>query len=74
MVCGAAIMSFVGDMKAIDAELAAAGDRFGSIRTLLAEGVASLEQALGQKKSVVDYFSQVGIVSGLESQKITSSV
>jgi len=39
-----------------------------------ADVVASLEQALGQKKSVVDYFSQVGIVSGLESQNPDISV
>jgi alkylation response protein AidB-like acyl-CoA dehydrogenase len=44
---GAAIMSFVASMKAVDDELAAAGDRFGSIRTLLAEAVAALEQATG---------------------------
>ena len=44
---GAAIMGFVGNMKAIDAELAAAGERFGSIRKLLADGVVALEQATG---------------------------
>ncbi len=44
---GAAIMGMVGNMKAIDGELAAAGDRFNSMRTLLADGVAALEQATG---------------------------
>lgn len=39
-----------------------------------ADVVASLELALGQKKEVVDYFSQVGIVSGLESQNPDISV
>ena len=39
-----------------------------------ADVVASLEQALGQNESVVDYFSQVGIVSGLESQNPDISV
>ncbi len=39
-----------------------------------AEVVASLEQSLGQNKSVKDYFSQVGIVSGLESQNPDISV
>jgi alkylation response protein AidB-like acyl-CoA dehydrogenase len=44
---GAAIMGLIGNMKAIDAELAAAGDRFSSIRGLLADGVSALEQATG---------------------------
>ena len=44
---GAGIMGFVANMKAIDAELVAAGDRFGSMRKLLADGVAALEQATG---------------------------
>ena len=39
-----------------------------------ADVVASLERSLGQKGSVVDYFSQVGIVSGLESQNPDISV
>jgi HAE1 family hydrophobic/amphiphilic exporter-1 len=39
-----------------------------------ADVVASLEQALGQNENVVDYFSQVGIVSGLESQNPDISV
>jgi alkylation response protein AidB-like acyl-CoA dehydrogenase len=42
---GAAIMGFVANMKAVDAELASAGERFSSIRTLLADGVSALEQA-----------------------------
>ena len=42
---GAAIMSLIGDMKAIDAGLTGAGERFSSMRTGLAEGVAALEQA-----------------------------
>jgi alkylation response protein AidB-like acyl-CoA dehydrogenase len=44
---GAAIMSFVGNMKAIDTELADAGERFSSMRRLLADSVAALEQATG---------------------------
>ena len=44
---GAGIMGFLGTMKAIDPDLAAAGDRFGSMRSLLADGVAALEQATG---------------------------
>lgn len=36
--------------------------------------VASLEQSLGQNETVLDYFSQVGIVSGLESQNPDISV
>ncbi|MGZ5382390.1 MAG: acyl-CoA dehydrogenase C-terminal domain-containing protein [Acidimicrobiia bacterium] len=44
---GAAIMGFIGNMKAIDADLAKAGERFGSMRTLLADGVTALEQATG---------------------------
>jgi HAE1 family hydrophobic/amphiphilic exporter-1 len=39
-----------------------------------ADVVASLEQSLGQNESVKDYFSQVGIVSGLESQNPDISV
>jgi HAE1 family hydrophobic/amphiphilic exporter-1 len=39
-----------------------------------ADVVASLELSLGQKTSVADYFSQVGIVSGLESQNPDISV
>ncbi len=44
---GAAIMGFIGKMKAIDGELAAEGERFNSMRNLLADGVAALEQATG---------------------------
>jgi alkylation response protein AidB-like acyl-CoA dehydrogenase len=44
---GAGIMGFVANMKAIDEELQAAGDRFSSIRALLADGVDALEQATG---------------------------
>jgi alkylation response protein AidB-like acyl-CoA dehydrogenase len=44
---GAAIMGFIGNMKAIDADLAKAGERFGSMRTQLADGVTALEQATG---------------------------
>ena len=44
---GAAIMGMIANMKAIDAELASAGERFGSIRSLLADGVSALEQATG---------------------------
>ena len=40
-------MGFVANMKAIDEELEAAGDRFSSIRALLADGVDALEQATG---------------------------
>ncbi len=36
--------------------------------------VASLEQSLGQNDRIKDYFSQVGIVSGLESQNPDISV
>jgi HAE1 family hydrophobic/amphiphilic exporter-1 len=39
-----------------------------------ADVVATLERSLGQNESVVDYFSQVGIVSGLESQNPDISV
>jgi HAE1 family hydrophobic/amphiphilic exporter-1 len=39
-----------------------------------ADVVASLEQSLGQNDSVKDYFSQVGIVSGLESQNPDISI
>ncbi len=39
-----------------------------------ADVVASLEQSIGQNESVKDYFSQVGIVSGLESQNPDISV
>ena len=44
---GAGIMGFLGTMKEIDPDLAAAGDRFGSMRSQLADGVAALEQATG---------------------------
>ncbi len=44
---GSAIMGFIGSMKAIDGELAAEGDRFLSMRNLLADAVAALEQATG---------------------------
>ena len=44
---GAAIMGLIADMKAIDADLAAAGERFGSIRAMLTDGVGALEQATG---------------------------
>jgi alkylation response protein AidB-like acyl-CoA dehydrogenase len=44
---GAGIMGFLGKMKEIDTDLAAAGDRFGSMRSLLADGVGALEQATG---------------------------
>jgi hypothetical protein len=44
---GSAIMGFIGSMKAIDGELAAEGDRFQSMRNLLADAVAALEQATG---------------------------
>jgi len=39
-----------------------------------ADVVASLEQSLGQNDNVQDYFSQVGIVSGLESQNPDISI
>jgi HAE1 family hydrophobic/amphiphilic exporter-1 len=39
-----------------------------------ADVVASLEQSLGQNDTVKDYFSQVGIVSGLESQNPDISI
>lgn len=39
-----------------------------------ADVVASLEQSLGQNERVKDYFSQVGIVSGLESQNPDISI
>jgi len=39
-----------------------------------ADVVASLEQSLGQNNTVQDYFSQVGIVSGLESQNPDISI
>jgi HAE1 family hydrophobic/amphiphilic exporter-1 len=39
-----------------------------------ADVVASLEQSLGQNNNVQDYFSQVGIVSGLESQNPDISI
>ncbi len=39
-----------------------------------ADVVASLEQSLGQNENVQDYFSQVGIVSGLESQNPDISI
>jgi len=39
-----------------------------------ADVVATLENALKQNKDVIDYFSQVGIVSGLESQNPDISV
>jgi HAE1 family hydrophobic/amphiphilic exporter-1 len=39
-----------------------------------ADVVAILEQSLGESKDVVDYFSQIGIVSGLESQNPDISV
>ena len=44
---GAGIMGFLGRMKAVDTDLAAAGDRFASMRSLLADGVGALEQATG---------------------------
>ena len=44
---GAAIMGFIGNMKGIDAELAAGGERFSSMRKLLGDSVAALEQATG---------------------------
>ena len=44
---GAAIMGFIANMKAIDADLATGGERFSSMRKLLADGVAALEQATG---------------------------
>lgn len=39
-----------------------------------ADVVASLERSLGQNSNVQDYFSQVGIVSGLESQNPDISI
>lgn len=39
-----------------------------------ADVVASLERTLGQAEEVVDYFSQIGIVSGLESMNPDISV